>query len=150
MCCKPVLSFTRDTQPTGVVEVHVYQQSIAVSPPHPPAFVALWPKLIFQCLQPRSAQSTNSLGFSCWAIDCIVLQYGCGANTEEPHNIYEKGDHTHTHTQRPMLNMTIDRCGPAALKSTQYQWSRVHREPSAAHLELFQSRSGRVVESRTL
>ena len=73
----PIVHMCCDTQymcsplhgiPNPPVAVHVYQQSSRASHPLNPtaaAFVALWQKLIFQCLQPTTAnsQSTNSLGF---------------------------------------------------------------------------------------
>ena len=60
---------------------------------------------------PLVGRSTASL-YTIWS----RCKYTIAADTQQIRD--------HTHAQRPMLNMTTDRCG-AAEKSTQYQWSRV-------------------------
>ena len=60
---------------------------------------------------PLVGRSTASL-YTIWS----RCKYTIAADTQQIRD--------HTHTQRPMLNMTTDRCG-AAEKSTQYQWMDV-------------------------
>ena len=100
---------------------HVHQQSSAGSAAAA-AFVAVAKAHLSMLKTAAGSQSTDSLGFLFCAIDCILHNMGAV-------QIREATTHSvSAHTQRPMLNMTIDGCGG----TLQYQWSPT--QPSAAHL----------------
>ena len=88
-------------------------------------------------------QSTDSLGFSCCAIDWIVHNMGAVQLQRRTNACRTTGPQDHTrNAQRPMLNTTINWCCGTRLKA-EYQWTPLQRVPSASHL--LQSRSAPVV-----
>ena len=113
-CLNPYSLVASDTQPMCI-------NNQALAPPLLP-FVAVAKAHLSMLKTAAGSQSTDSLGFLFCAIDCILHNMGAV-------QIREATTHSvSAHTQRPMLNMTIDGCGG----TPQYQWSPT--QPSAAHL----------------